>query len=92
MTFKFKRKRVLTDAAGNPWNYTDVLDIEDCWRKLGEVPVSSDDRIKEEFVTPWVTWPKGCPIDDIWSWFDSSHPYGVKYLMYGVRDASKEAT
>lgn len=24
--------------------------------------------------------------------FDEQHPFGVKYLMYGIRDTSKEAT
>ena len=73
-------------------SWYEIDELERLWKQLGEIPVSSDDRLEEEFHAIGVMFEKGCKIEDVWHWFDERHPFGVKYLMYGIRDASKEAT
>lgn len=71
--------------------------LELAWEALGDVPTKDDANgdawvLDERFETPWVTFEKGVCVMDVWRWFDAKHSIGVKYLMYGVRDARKEAT
>lgn len=66
--------------------------LENSWKALGDVPVSEDDRLEEGFDAGEAYFDKGTKLEDVWHWFDEQHPFGVKYLMYGVRDTSKEAT
>lgn len=77
-------------------SWYEMQDLENAWMELGNVPISSDDRLEDDFDVmvdvSRTRFEKGTKLEDVWKWFDDHHPFGVKYLMYGVRDASKEAT
>lgn len=73
-------------------SWYEMRDLERAWEELGHVPISSDGGLGEKFRAPGAMFEKGTKLKDVWHWFDERHPFGVKYLMYGVRDASKEAT
>ena len=84
-------RSLVNAAAARAMSDDEVLE---CWKDFGDVPVTKDGKLERGFKTPWkgVSWRKGTDLMDVWHWFDERHPFGVKYLMYGVRDASKEAT
>ena len=52
--------------------------LEQLWLEFGNVPMSEDEEIEEDFHI----WKAGTGKYDIWQWFDNKHSKGVYYLVY----------
>ena len=94
---RFEELQICDPKSRRPFLYVrcawyEMDELERAWSALGDVPVSEDDRLEEGFHTGKIYFEKGTKLEDVWHWFDEHHPFGVKYLMYGIRDTSKEAT
>ena len=94
---RFDELQICDPKCRHPFLYVkcswyEMDELERSWKALGDVPISDDGLLEESFRTAEAYFGKGTRLDDVWHWFDEQHPFGIKYLMYGVRDTSKEAT
>lgn len=48
------------------------------WEKLGDIPIDTDEQIKEEFLH----FPVGTHRETIWHWFEEQFDLSINELMF----------
>ena len=73
--------------------------IEGFWKNLSDVPFAEDEDgrliLEKEYKLMFgskeiAVFPAGTDREEIWHWFDESHPKGVVYLMNGIEAEKSE--
>ncbi|WP_336769825.1 hypothetical protein [Bacillus bombysepticus] len=59
-----------------------VLEIEELWNELGDIPFDENKNLELILTEPWLHFGAGTEREEIWRWFDNAHPEGLHWLMF----------
>ena len=74
------------DDEDNCWcdtceDHTELLTLQELWKRFEGVPVNNDDEIEEDFMN----FEAGTSKFDVWHWFDERCPNGLAIDLMGEK-------
>lgn len=62
-------------------DHTELLTLQELWKRFEEVPINNDDEIEENFLC----FDTGDSRFDVWHWFDERCPNGLAVDLMGEK-------